>query len=171
MESTRKHRLLADEHVAMIDKGVSVIAGSRDRSNRPSLMRACGSQLSADASSVTIFVARSQSAQLLADVAATGRIAVVFSQPHTHRTLQIKSSRVRFRDCTPQDQPTLERYLLSMEDELGRIGYPRAFVHALLFHPLEDLLAITLDIEQAFDQTPGPRAGAALVNSGEGSAP
>ena len=39
--------LLSPEHIAMVDRGVSVIVASRDAAFRPSIMRGVGSAISA----------------------------------------------------------------------------------------------------------------------------
>jgi hypothetical protein len=153
---------LSPEHIAMIDKGVSAIVASRNASNRPSLMRAVGAGISADGAEVTVYLSRSQSRQLLQDVAATGQIAVVFSEPLSHRTVQVKAQAARMRAADDSDQPLLRRYLASMEYEVGCVGFDARFVQAMLACPLEDIVAIRFRPTQAFDQTPGPRAGSAL---------
>ncbi len=154
--------LLAPEHIALIDKGVSAIVASRDAALRPSLMRAVGAGISADGTQVTVFVTRSQSRQLLQDIAAHGEVAVVFSQPSSHRTLQLKARHARLRAAAEADLPLLQRYLASMEREVGAVGYAPNFVRAMLAHRLDDVVAIGFTPEQAFDQTPGPRAGMPL---------
>jgi len=154
--------LLAPEHIALIDKGVSAIVASRDAALRPSLMRAVGTGISADGTQLTVFVTRSQSRQLLQDIAANGEVAVVFSQPTSHRTVQLKARRATLRAATEADRPLLQRYLASMEQEIGAIGHAPIFVRAMLAHRLDDVVAIGFAPEQAFDQTPGPRAGAPL---------
>lgn len=157
--------LLSPEHIAMIGKGVSAIVASRNAAHRPSLMRALGTGISPDGMELTVYVARSQSRQLLQDIAATGRIAVVFSEPMSHRTVQLKASRAELRAADESDLPLLRRYLASMEIEVGAVGAEPAFVRAMLAFRLEDLVAIEFSPEQAFDQTPGPRAGSALPGS------
>lgn len=150
------------ELVAMMARGVSVIVGSCDAQLRPSVMRAVGSRVEADGARLTVYLARRQSRQLLQDIAATGRIAVVFSAPSTHQTLQVKASRAEIRAAAPEDAPLLAGYLASMERELQCVGLPPPVARTMLAHRLEDLVAVSFAPEQAFDQTPGPRAGAAL---------
>ncbi|SCK57662.1 hypothetical protein VAR608DRAFT_6101 [Variovorax sp. HW608] len=154
--------LLSPEHIALIDKGVSAIVASRDAALRPSLMRAVGTRISADGTHITVFVARSQSRQLLQDIAATGRVAVVFSQPLSHRTVQVKATEAELRPAHEDDLPVLRRYLASMEDEVGAVGVDVPFVRAMLAFRLDDLVAISFTPAEAFDQTPGPKAGSAL---------
>ena len=115
-----------------------------------------------DGGELTVYVARSQSRQLLQDVAATGQIAVVFSEPMSHRTVQVKARDVELRSAVDSDAPVLQRYLRSMEHEIGNVGQSAAFVQAMLACRLDDVVAIRLRPSEAYDQTPGPKAGSAL---------
>ena len=151
--------LLSPEHIAMVDRGVSVIVASRNAALRPSIMRGVGSAISADGTQVTVFLRRSQSRQLMQDIEAGGGLAVVFSEPPTHRTLQLKARQATLRPASPTDQPQLARYLASMQCELAQVGYGPEFAVAMLSAPLEDVVAVQFTPESAFDQTPGPRAG------------
>jgi len=161
--------LLTPEWIGMIDKGVSAIVASRDAALRPSVMRAVGATIAPDGREITVFLARSQSRQLLQDLAASGQIAVVFSSPTSHRTVQVKAGGVTGRPATADDLPLLQRYLASMEWELCTIGYKAELVHSMLAFRLDDLVAISFQPETAFDQTPGPRAGAALASAPAGT--
>jgi len=147
------------DFLAMMVRGVSVIVSASDAGLVPSVMRAVGSQVSASGDHITVFLNRSQSVQLLRNVATTDRLAVVFSEPGTHRTLQLKARGVRIREAAQSDVPTLERYLDSMKVELGRVGIGPPLVAAMLAHRLDDVVALEFTPEEAFDQTPGPRAG------------
>jgi len=158
--------LLSFAHIAMVDKGVSAIVSTSDAQLRPSIMRAMGSSITPDGCSVTVYLSRQQSRQLLLDVAATGRIAVVFSEPLSHQTVQVKASQVRIRPAQASDEPLLQRYRASMEYELARVGFDARFVRAMFAWQLDDLVAISFEPEVAFDQTPGPRAGSALTTGG-----
>jgi hypothetical protein len=154
--------LLGPAHIAMVAQGVSAIVASRDAALRPSIMRAVGSRISADGCEVTVYLRRSQSEQLLGDIAQTGEIAVVFSVPSTHQTLQLKARQATQRPATDEDLPVLQAYRRSMEGEVGRVGYGPRYVAAMLSAPLHDVVAVSFAPTSAFDQTPGPRAGAAL---------
>jgi len=147
----------------MMTRGVSVNVASRDMAFRPSLMRAVGSNVTPDGRLVTVYLSRRQSGQLIQDVAATGFIAAVFSQPATHRAVQVKSTRAVLRNAEPADEPLLAAYLASMEREIQQVGYAPGLTRAMLAHRLEDVVAISFEPEQAFDQTPGPKAGTRLA--------
>jgi hypothetical protein len=152
------------ELLAMMARGVSVIVASRDAELRPSMMRAMGSNVENDGQRITVFLSRAQSQQLLQDLAAGAPIAAVFSEPATHHCVQVKASRVAVRDAAPRDEPLLVRYLASMEREVQRVGFPPHLTRAMLACRLPDLAAVEFEPEQAFDQTPGPRAGKPLMD-------
>ena len=128
----------------------------------PSLMRAVGSRVEADGRDITVYLSRPQSRQLVQDLAATGHVAVVFSVPSTHRSVQLKASRVEMRNADADDAPVLARYLASMEHEVQQVGFAPPLTRAMLAHRLETVVAVRFTPEQAFDQTPGPRAGTAI---------
>jgi hypothetical protein len=157
-----KPALLPDDTLAMMRRGVSVNVGSRDATLRPSLMRAIGSALSADGSVITVFLIRAQSRQLLQDIAATGQLSVVFSEPSTHRSVQLKASRADVRNAVAADAAALERYAAAMEQEIALIGFPHEVTRTMLAHRIEDVVAVSFTAEEAFEQTPGPRAGTSV---------
>ncbi len=155
--------LLPADLLAMMMRGVSVNVASRGMPLRPSVMRAVGSSVAPDGRSITVYLSRLQSRQLVQDVAATGYIAAVFSEPATHRTVQVKATRAVLRNAEAADEPVLAAYRASMEHEIQRVGYAPELTRAMLAHRLEDVVAISFEPEQAFDQTPGPKAGARLA--------
>jgi hypothetical protein len=157
--------VLPPDLLEMMDRGVSVIVASRDGEMRPSVMRAVGSSVTADGRCVTVFLSRRQSRQLIQDIAATGHLAVVFSEPATHRTVQLKARQASLRSAGPADEPVLSRYLASMEHEVERVGYAPSMTRAMLAHRLDDLVAISFEPQQAYDQTPGPKAGTPLLGA------
>jgi len=154
--------LIPQDLLTIMVRGVSVIVASRDLALRPSVMRAVGSQVALDGSSITVFVSRRQSRQLVQDVAATGHVAAVFSEPATHRTVQVKATRAMLRNADASDTPVLARYLASMEVELHAVHIPPELTRALLARRLEDRVAGSFEPGQGSNQTPGPKAVARL---------
>ncbi|TXT37616.1 MAG: hypothetical protein FD135_3481 [Comamonadaceae bacterium] len=166
MKSAAPTSLLSPEHIAMVDKGVSAIVSSCDVQLRPSIMRAMGSSITPDGGSITVYLSRRQSRQLLLDVAATGRIAVVFSEPLSHQTVQVKARQARIRPAQASDEPQLQRYRAAMAHEVAKVGFEARFAYTMFDWQLDDLVAISFEPQEAYDQTPGPRAGVALSASG-----
>ena len=148
--------------LALMVKGVSVIVSAAGLDLHPSLMRAMGSAVAPDGSCITVYLSRSQSVQLLQDISSTRRLAVVFTQPHSHRALQLKGTLLEIRPAEPSDLQALDHYRASMVQELSLIGYGPEYAHAMFRCAIEDLAAVRFTPLQAFDQTPGPHAGTAL---------
>jgi hypothetical protein len=163
--------VLSAEMIAMVHGGVSTIVSSCDAALKPSIMRAMASTITADGRQVTVYLARKQSRQLLQDIAASGRLAVVFSQPSSNRTLQLKTRQARSRNATAADQAIVQRYLAAMEWELTQIDIAPAFTRVMLAHDMDDLVAVEFEFQAAFDQTPGPNAGAPIGAVRTGGAP
>jgi len=81
--------LLDPEHLALIDGGAGVSVASRDRALLPNLVRALGGRVE-PSGEISVFLSGTDGASVLADLHASDTIAVVSSQPSTHRTLQLK---------------------------------------------------------------------------------
>jgi hypothetical protein len=140
---------------------VSIIVGSRDAVQRPHLMRAVGCMLSDDRRQVTVLINQRAADRVLADLRANGLIAVVFSEPTTHRTLQLKGSDAQVLPCGSEGEAVAERHLRRFVDELADIGV-RADVAQTLLARDGGLAAIRFTVREAYEQTPGPQAGSAL---------
>lgn len=164
--ATGRPGLLSGDHIALIASGVSTIVASRDAMHRPSLMRAVGATITPDGNRITIYLNRSSSARLLHDLQTTGQIAVVFSEPYSHRTVQVKATQVQQRPVQDSDTALLDRYLQAMEGQLQRIGIAPHCTRVMLARLPGQLVAVEFTPEQAYDQTPGPQAGARLHAQG-----
>jgi hypothetical protein len=154
--------LLTAAMVAMVQSGVSTIVSACDAALRPSIMRAVGSTITDDGRLVTVYLARNQSRQLLQDIVAGGRVAVVFAEPSTNRAVQLKAQRARSRNATAADQAVLARYLAAMEKQIALAGFAPPLTRAMLAHEMAEVVAIEFEPQAAFDQTPGPTAGASI---------
>lgn len=154
--------LIGPEQVALIARRVSIIVGSRDAQRRPHVMRAVGCRLSADLRRVTVFMPAASSARVLADLRANGQIAVVFSEPSSHRTAQFKGGDALVAAIEPGDEATVDAYLRGFTEEIGTLGFPTNVAQTLLDHGADGLVAVHFTPLAGFEQTPGPTAGQAL---------
>jgi hypothetical protein len=95
-----------------------------------------------------------------ANLEANGSIAVAFSPPTIARCIQVKGTAVAIGEPKPGDLERARRHLHAFGAEAERIGIP-AELPPRMFRE-NDLIAVTVWIEQVFDQTPGPSAGKRL---------
>ena len=92
---------------------------------------------------------------------AGGRIAVTFSAPLSHRTIQIKGVCSTAAVAT-EDAATAARQSEAFAAILSAIGYSPPFVTAICDYRSSDMRALEVSIDAAFEQTPGPGAGRPL---------
>jgi adenylate cyclase len=153
--------LLDTEHLALIDGGAGVSVASRDCALLPNLVRALGGRVE-PSGEISVVLSGSDGASVLADLRASDAIAVVFSQPSTHRTLQLKGRGVSIDAASPADLALVRRRIDAMAGELAAVGFSGRFARGLLSFAPEDLRVVRFRPDSAFEQTPGPRAGAVL---------
>ena len=149
--------------VRFMGGGVSMHAASRDGANVANLSRPVGSRVSADRTRVTVFLLASHSGAMLADFRANGRIALVISQPSTHRTIQLKGEDAAVEPLQEEDYVLIARMREAFVRELGSIGYATTLPSTLLEATRGDIVAVGFTVCAAFLQTPGPTAGQPLT--------
>lgn len=114
---------------------------------------------------VGVFLKRSQSTQLLANVRASGKVANVFSLPSSNRTLQLKGVDARVLPFGPADLPVVEAHIADFVQEVSALGLAETVVRLLFAYAVDDLVTVVYSPCAAFSQTPGPKAGEPLGQS------
>jgi hypothetical protein len=154
---------LADEaNFALLRTGYMVTVASRDAAHVPSVTRALGCRVSPDRRRVTVFLLASQSATLLRDLRATRVVAAVFSQPSTHRTIQLKGSDATLGAIEPGDVELIDANAAAALSDLILGGFPESFGRTMFAYDAPDVVAVGFTPSTAFVQTPGPQAGRRL---------
>jgi hypothetical protein len=162
MQTDTPPPLVTPELAALMRRRVSIIVGSRDAGHRPHLMRAVGCRLAPDRRELTLFMVGTSSLAVLDDLRANRLIAVVFSEPSTDRTLQLKGDDARIEASAPGDHALVQHYIDCFADEISMLGFDRELVKTLFQYEPQDLVAVRFTPREAYEQTPGPNAGAAL---------
>jgi len=150
------------EPADLIAGGVSIIVAGRDDDNETTVSRAVGCRMAEDGRRITVFVSAAQSGALLADVRANGRIAVVFSEPMSHRAIQLKGIDAEIVPLAADDPHLLAAYRSRLTARVAPLGFSELFVRTLLNVGAADVVAIAFTPSGAFSQTPGPKAGTPL---------
>lgn len=154
--------LIDADQAAFMQRGMSISVGSCDASGMPGLVRAVGCRISPDLRQVTVLVSKSQASVVLDDIRNNHAIAVVFSEPSTHRTIQVKATSALVGGLADGDRELVERHQKAFVKELAKIGFAEPFVQSLLACEPVDLICISFLPCAAFSQTPGPKAGEPL---------
>ena len=155
---TSKGRTSLDELRSFLVLGVSLLVGTRDALMRPALVRCGGARLGADGL-LRIAIPIPEGESTLANIDATGVIALTAARPTSYRTLQVKgrdAARAEWKELgavTRAHRSALVAEVVEVGldgDQSGR-SWSNRFV-ALSFTP-----------QEIFDQTPGPTAGLSML--------
>jgi hypothetical protein len=96
-----------------------------------------------------------------ANLEATGRIAATVTDVVTLRSAQVKGRVVAFDAPTPADTRRLVRQVDAVLARIAEVdGTPTAILEH--FRPGR-VFGVTMAVEEVYDQTPGPVAGARLA--------
>jgi predicted pyridoxine 5'-phosphate oxidase superfamily flavin-nucleotide-binding protein len=156
---------LPDDVKAFIERGVSVMVGTRDAELVPELVRAWGPRISGDRKRVSVCVAVAAAAKTIGNLKDNHRLAVTFAFPADSNAIQL------WGRCTGTGRPHREDLsaVRQHRDAFTRVntglGAPPAFIEALWQRELAgstDMVTIRFVVEQIFNQTPGPDAGSRL---------
>lgn len=149
--------------VDTLNRRCDVVVASSSAAGYPSTCWGMAGQVLAEGLIVEAWVREDQARQLLADVRATGRVAAVFSEPFTNFAVQFTGVDGQIRAATREDEAFLQRHVGHMVHELDRVGFGEAFARTLFGQSWSQLAVLRFTASQSYIQTPGPRAGTALV--------
>lgn len=154
--------VLTTELAEFCQSGVSIITASCERDRRPVAGRALGCRI--DVSGTVRLVVRSDTNEAVRNaVSQGGGLAVTFSQPTTHRSIQFKATLAKICDPEASDQQLAAVQTAGFRAELVAVGYTETLASRYCSFEPDRLFAIEFVPVLAFVQTPGPGAGAPLT--------
>ena len=140
--------------------GESIIVATADAEGVPATCRGIAIAAGKDPDTLTLYLPAATAHESLANIATTRRIAVAASHPLSHRTVQVKGVTRGVKLAAPAEEAFVQQRWNEFAAVLDEIGLPRGVMHGVAHWPA---FAVEMTIEQVFDQTPGPNAGAALA--------
>ncbi len=152
------------DHLEPLLEGlVAVHVGTRDAGLRADEVMAAAALLDPDGRRLTVYLPVATAGQSLANLRDNGAVAVVLSQPLTHRTVQLKGRVETIRAAREDEREAVERHAAAFDAEVEAIGLPPAVVRRRSKWPCH---AVTFVVAEAYEQTPGPRAGQPMEGGG-----
>lgn len=127
---------------------------------RPIVGKGSGSR--ADGHRLRISFRKPSNEQLIEAVRRGSPIAVTFSQPTTHASIQFKARAARIDDPEKEDLLAAQRQRELFSAELIECAYSAEFAEGYTAFAPHELAVLEFTPEESFDQTPGPAAGARL---------
>lgn len=137
----------------------TILIGTRDASLTPEITRGWGPTILPDGHTIDVCVSLSAGAKTLDNLRDHEELAVTFCHTVTYRTVQLKGRFLESGELTPQDWEAVERQQDRLVEQAKAYEIPMS-IGSRIFTP--DLVRIRFVVHQAFEQTPGPRAGAKL---------
>ena len=165
MKASGRGKPLAAELQAFLERGVSVMVGTRDADLVPELVRAWGPRISRDGRTVSLCVARAGGARTIANLRDNGRLAVTCALPVDSHAVQFWARCLGTGPANREDLSAVQAHRDAFARSNESIGVPRPFVEALWQRELAGspaMVRIRFAVEQIFNQTPGPGAGSQL---------
>jgi len=153
--------ILTPDLQAFCQSGISVIVAASSRGEAPVACIGCECRILPDGR-MRLLLPRAGNEALLAIVRRGGRFAATFSQPLTHRSIQVKGSHATVGIMGEEDRQHAIRQTRGLCRELIEIGHSADFANAYCDLTNGELVAIDIVLTVAFVQTPGPGAGAEL---------
>ena len=139
-----------------LEGGTSILLSTVDPRGVPACCRAIAVNSGDGFRSMTVYVPVATSREIIANVASTKRLAISVSHPLDYDTVQLKGTTTGVRLANDDEQALVEKRLDEFADVLSEIGLPRKITRSITHWPA---FAIEMNVEQVFDQTPGPKAG------------
>lgn len=153
---------LPPDWAAHLESGVSHRLGSSHADGQPEICRALAAQVLVDGR-VEVLLAADVGESLLAAAQASGRIAYVAAQPGSHRTLHVKGVDAEVFAATTAHAPLFERCRERFIAQVAPYGFKREAIMAIWYDlDVQRLAGVRFTPSGAWDQTPGPGAGATI---------
>jgi hypothetical protein len=157
--------LITPPIAAFLEGPNSTMVASHDADLVPEIARAVALTCAPDGETVTVVLPTNASADLIRQLQADPRIAIVCELSPTHRTLQLKGQATAIRPSRDDERPPIEAALTAFVLQLEQIGLPRRLTERLVVWPAT---SVTVRVEQLFEQSPGPGAGDPFASSPQG---
>lgn len=159
MSSPDTGALMEQELVDFLTSHLSIHVAASTPQLHSTLVKAAGCRINDAHNQITVLLPRSQSEALLRAIENTKKVAVVFCQPESHRTIQIKGIDAVVGEATDCDRALLAPYLKKLGERLTHFGVSEVYTHTLYGCDPSDLITVSFTPETAFRQTPGQHAG------------
>jgi hypothetical protein len=152
---------LPDEVLEFIQSGVSIIVGVVGADGRARAGRALAARV-VTGGAIRLLYTEDGNAAIKACAWSGGPIAVTFSAPMSHRTIQLKAMSSQAEHFEPDDQSSVESQMDAFAGVLRTVGYPASFVQSFCEGRSVNIGALSFSPHAAYEQTPGPGAGREL---------
>jgi hypothetical protein len=143
----------------LVCQGVAVIVATVDGELRPELSRAWGPALSEDGARLTVCVEAAPESAMARNLESGRPVAATLARLTSHTTIQLKGPVVEVATPTQERLDAVTEHVEGFVAETAVVGVPESTARALVG---SDLLTVTIEVAERFDETPGTGAGRPL---------
>jgi hypothetical protein len=152
--------VLDDDTIAFLVGGCALIVGTVSPDGDPHASRGWGLTVLGTGPLRARLLLAADDARTLANLEQGARVAVTAGDVPTLRSMQLKGRSLGLEPGTEDDRARMGRFVEGFYGDISSTdGTPRRVLDRLT--PL-DVTACTIEVEELYDQTPGPSAGARL---------
>jgi hypothetical protein len=145
---------------AVIERHPSIIIGTCDHTLKPVLARGFGGRVLDGGATVEVIVSKWPGPETLANIRATGRIALTLTVVETFEAYQIKGRVLDWGECDEEDDALTEAFVTEIRRRVLALGDRQETVER--FFAPRGRFRVRLAPEAVFVQTPGSSAGRPL---------
>ena len=142
-----------------LQPGLSIVVGAADAQGMPTCCRAFALRSQDELKSVTVYVPIATSHETIQALATTGRLAIGATWPADHSATQLKGVVTDTRLAREDEAAFVRDQIRVWSDVLAEFGVPKRLSSRATYWPA---FAVTMRVEEIYEQTPGPKAGGRL---------
>jgi hypothetical protein len=135
---------------------MSIVVATVDGHGQPAACRAIAIRSEDDLDTLTVFLPVATSHETIKNVATTKWLAVTSTYPLDNSATQIKGTTTEARLAREDEGVFVRERLEAFTGVLRAFGVPGRLAQSLSHWPA---FAVTIRVDQIFEQTPGPNAG------------
>jgi len=139
-----------------LDPGMSLLVGTVNAQNVPACCRAVALVSSDEIATVTVYLPVATSHETVRNFATTRRMAIAATHPVDHCSIQLKGTPGEARLAREDEAAFVRSHFEAFAGILDSLGVPSRVTLNASYWPA---FAVTMRVEQVFNQTPGPKAG------------
>lgn len=142
----------------LLETGVAIMVATRDARLRAHVTRGWGGYLDAETGQLVLALSDYPGSEVVADLGANGLIAVNLARPLNYQSMQLKGTVDSIGECSAAELARVDAHLGRFVEEAAAVGSPRIIARIAG----SEFVRVRVSVDRAFEQTPGPGAGAEL---------
>ncbi|MBN4049643.1 hypothetical protein JYT36_00280 [Bacteroidales bacterium AH-315-N07] len=154
--------MIPDKLIEFLKGPVIGAAGTRDSNLQSSVHRIWGTKVNDDKESMTVYVAEVMADNMLKNLEDNGHIACTIGEPISHENYQFKGKFISSKKSDVVDEAFQDECIMKFVEQERKSGMPEEALQVFSKIIYKPSIAITFKVEEIYNQTPGPGAGAKL---------